>query len=502
MKVMVVNPPWVSGGRKGVRAGSRWPHLKLEQEERYMPFPFYMAYATALLKRENILVQAIDAVAEDLDYDEFKKRVKRFSPDLLVSEVSTPSMMNDLSVLHDLKEDLGCLIGIAGPDINIRTEKFMQENGIDLSFIGEYERSLLEVARAIESDSSLLDIKGIVFKHKGKIISTGKRAVDKDIDGLPWPDRTDFLLSRYHDCPGGIPEPSAQMWASRGCPYACKFCAWPQIMYHGSNYRARDVLDVADEMEYLVKKRGMKSIYFDDDTFNIGKKRMMQLAIELIKRDFNTPWAFMGRADLASEDYMKLFKKSGLKAVKYGMESGSQEIVDSAGKNLDLKTAIRNIEATKNLGIKVHLTFTLGLPGETRKTINETIRLALRLDPDSVQFSIATPFPGTKFYEEMKAKGSISSDDWSDYDGNSGGVLTVGSLAPADLKVAQDKAYKAWENHRYLKMRYAKISPIGLFSRCLRENGLSYTIRKSIIYIRKRRYEDYYTHKVRSRLEV
>ncbi len=102
-------------------------------------------------------------------------------------------------------------------------------------------------------------------------------------------------MMNYHDLPGGIPAPSLQMWASRGCPFHCTFCAWPQIMYGGDQYRTRNPIDIVDEMEAMIREYGFKSVYFDDDTFNLGKKRMMTLAEEMIKRKLNVPWAVMAR---------------------------------------------------------------------------------------------------------------------------------------------------------------------------------------------------------------
>ena len=502
MKVLLVNPPWVVGGRKGVRAGSRWPHLKIPEEERYMPYPFYLGYATTLLKKHNFNVKVIDAIAGEIKYTDFVKKVVKYKPDLIVSETSTPSLLHDMELLKKLKEKTKCKLALAGPDFNLFTKAFLDERVfVDFVFIGEYEFTLLELVTALKNARQYHNIKGLLCRYKNKIYCNERRPLE-NINQLPWPDREQVPIYKYHDCPGGIPEPNAQMHASRGCPYQCIFCAWPPIMYGGSNYRTRNVKDVVDEMEFLVKEKGFKSIYFDDDTFNICKKRMLEFAAELSKRNLGIPWAFMGRADLSDRETLSALRISGLHSVKYGIESGVQKIVDNANKKLNLSKAVENIRITKELGIKVHLTFTFGLPGETKETIMETISLVLDLDPDSVQFSITTPFPGTKLYDDMKNKGNIVSFDWQDYDGNTKSVIKTISLSPEELKRAQDYAYKRWYNHRFLKKRYSKISPIKLFNVCLKENGLNYTLKKIVKYLQNKGYSFYFQNSAKSKVVV
>ncbi|NTV23269.1 MAG: radical SAM protein [Nanoarchaeota archaeon] len=492
MNILLANLPWTVGGRSGVRAGSRWPHLKIAEEENYLPYPFFLGYATSLLKTNGFQARGLDAIAEGMSEDAFLDDAIKFKPELVFAEVSTPSLAQDMRILRSVKGACKCMVAISGPDKNIETASFLKENPhIDFVIPGEYEETLLELAQAIKEKADLGAVDGLIFV-KDNVPVKNKRRKLSSVDDAPWPDREDFPIYKYHDCPGGIPEPSAQVWASRGCPYRCMFCAWPQLMYSGNTYRPRDMALVAEEIEFLVRKKKFKSYYFDDDTFNIGKDRMEELARELEIRNINVPWAFMGRADLADKATLQAFRKVGLHAVKYGVESSSQEILDRTTKGLDIKKAVEGILATKELGIKVHLTFTFGLPGETAKTIDETIKLALFLDPDSVQFSIATPFPGTRFYDLAKSENMIVSESWSDFDGNSRSVIKTGSLMPEDLEAAQKRAYEEWKDHRLHMKRYVKLSPVRLFTLCLKEHGLSYTMRKSVEYLRDRRFKHYF----------
>jgi radical SAM superfamily enzyme YgiQ (UPF0313 family) len=225
-------------------------------------------------------------------------------------------------------------------------------------------------------------------------------------------------------------------------------------MYEGNLYNTRNPVDVVDEVEYCVKRWGFKSFYFDDDTFNIGKRRLLKLGEEISKRNLGIPWAAMSRADTCDKETLRELKRSGLHAVKYGVESASQELVDNADKSLDLSKVEEMVRYTHELGIKIHLTFSFGLPGETHETARKTIKWSQKLNPDSIQYSIMTPFPGSKFYKELEAKGHLTTKDWSKYDGNSMSVVRTDALTAQDLDYYLRKAYLSWEWHKFRRALY------------------------------------------------
>lgn len=218
-------------------------------------------------------------------------------------------------------------------------------------------------------------------------------------------------------------------------------------MYGNNSYRTRNPVDVVDEMEWLVKEKGFKSVYFDDDTFNIGKPRILQICGEIKKRNLKIPWAIMARADTADKEMLEAMKDAGLHALKYGVESGAQEVVNGCGKKLDLQKVRDTIKITKELGIKFHLTFAFGLPGETMDTIRKTIEFAIEQDPDSLQFSIITPFPGSKYYEDLEKKGFLLSKNWEEYDGYHRAVIRTENLTKEDLEEGLRMATCAWQDH-------------------------------------------------------
>lgn len=478
MRIVITNLPWKNFGRTGVRAGSRWPHLKGPTEKDYLPFPFFLAYAASLLKKNNFDVSLIDAIAKKMFYGYFLKLIRNIKPDLLVCETSTVTLEHDLKLLERIDKNVS--IALCGPDINIRHPSFLKNyKFISYVLVGEYEFTLLDLVRHLAEGKNLRDILGLIYRDSGDIKINPARPL-ADLDQLPWPLRQGLPMDRYNDTPGDMPLPSAQILASRGCPYRCKFCLWPQVMYQSNHYRARNIIDVVDEMEFLAKEMNFKSIYFDDDTFNCGKERMLRICDEIKKRELNIPWAIMARADLMDEEILEKMRDAGLFAVKYGVESATQELLDSIDKNMDLKKTEDIIKFTKLLGIKTHLTFMFGLPGETKESIRKTIDFALRLDPTTIQFSIATPFPGTSFYKEMKEKGNIVSENWIEYDGNYKSVINYRDITKKDLECAIRSAYRQWAVHCAKRRPFRKFGYYQLLIKSLKKYGIYVTSIKVI----------------------
>lgn len=476
IKVLLVNLPWAKKDRWGVRAGSRWPHIKDPSEGDYLPFPFFLAYAASLLEKHAIEARLFDAIAERISEEEFLKKISAMDFDYLVAETSIPSFYHDLALLKKIAA-LGIRIILCGPNAEIYRDSFLKEYPfIGFVLCAEYEFSLLELIKSLQRNKKLSKVEGLVYRDKGTI-KKNPQGKPSDINLLPWPKRDTVPIHKYLDAPGEMPTPCLQIMASRGCPFQCKFCLWPQVLYNGNHYRVREIKDVVSEMEYFVKENGFRSVYFDDDTFNVGKERMLNFCQEIINRGLETtPWAIMARPDLMDEEILQNMKKAGLWAVKYGVESASQSLLDKIGKNMDLKKTEKMISFTKQLGIRVHLTFTFGLPGETKKTIEETIRYALKLDPFSVQFSITTPFPGTEYYRILEAGNFIVSKNFSAYDGHARSVIRLEDLSSEDLELAKEKAYRFWADH--LRKKRGFLGDIGKFFHYAKEKGFVYALHK------------------------
>jgi radical SAM superfamily enzyme YgiQ (UPF0313 family) len=324
----------------------------------------------------------------------------------------------------------------------------------------------------------LSGILGITYRENGKARINPPMPLHMNLDDMPWPARHFLPMKNYNDTFAGLPAPNVQVWASRGCPFTCIFCNWPQSMYGGHSYRVRDFKDVISEIEWLIKEYGFKAFYFDDDTFNIGKERIINLSNEIAKRGIKVPWAVMARADTTDYEVLKAMKDAGLYAIKFGVESGDQKILETSGKKLDLSKVIESTAQAKQLGIKVHLTFTFGLPGETKDSIKKTIAFAKKLNPDSTQFSIVTPFPGTPYFEQLKSKNLITTYDWDKYDGANNAVIRTEALSEKDLLYWFDRANREWNQHM-LTTRLMK-NPIRSIINGLKKPGQAIVFIKSL----------------------
>ena len=456
MKVLLANPPWKKDARRyGVRAGSRWPFTmpaSAPDTVGYLPFPFFLAYGTALLEaRSKAEVAAVDAIGEGLTEEQYLERLAALAPDIIMAETSRASFPQDLHHAVTAKDLLPEVTYVmAGPQASVAPQDILSRHPeVDYCFAGEYEWTLLDfVNTRLDGKFSPEAMPGLAWRDKQGSARVNARRPLGDLAELPWPAYKHFPMLRYRDYFCGIPAPMVNMVASRGCPFKCSFCLWPEVMYGGHKYRTREPADVADEMAFLVDTYGFKTVYFDDDTFNIGRDRIIELAGEIRRRDRDISLAVMARADTMDDDMLLALKGAGLTAIKYGLESASQAIIDRCGKGLDIEKAKRMIRFTQDMGVKVHLTFTVGLPGETEKSIEDSINLARELDTESIQISLATPFPGTPFYAQIQAEGHLLATDEELFDGSHRCVTRTEALSASQIEEGYQRFHAAWNEHR------------------------------------------------------
>ena len=465
MKLALFNSPWykeTEALKWGVRAGSRWPHMQERPEEgrlpRYIPFPFFLANAAAIAQNAGYEVLLLDAVAEDLSIEASLERLEAFQPDIIFSESSTPSLNWDLTVfrkLRDLFPEAKLVSG--GSQGTSMVPEFMRENLLpDYWLGGEYDFSFLELVKALENNQSLVAVPGLI---DGKEISNPP-AVIANVKEIPLPLYDQLPVQNYSDPVCGLPAPVAQIWHSRGCPYKCTFCVWPQVVFGNNKYRSRDLETTLDNIELLINEHGCESFYFDDDTTNVGPKRMLALAAGVKARGLDKyPWSMMARADCMNDEVLYALKDAGLYSVKYGVESIAESLVDSCEKGTDLKKLHRSIELTQELGIKLHLTFMFGIIGETVETIQETMDFAMNTAPDSAQFSLCTPFPGTKFYRQCEENGWLTTDNWEHFLGSDEAVVSTPLLSAETLESKYREAQGIWRdfNLKRLAEKQAKL---------------------------------------------
>jgi radical SAM superfamily enzyme YgiQ (UPF0313 family) len=470
MKIVITNPPWTPGS---IRAASRWPHKKEDEFKRqaaidrlinkfndakaiecvpYSEFPFYLGYAAAVLEKDGHEVLLIDSLASNQTLEEFLDEVKSFSPDVIVMETSTPSFKNDMGILKKLSTISKSKKILCGPHVTALPENSIMRPLVDFVLLGEYEISLANLVNCIEKGGDIESVRGIVFKRNGKPVFTESQPIIDDIDSLPFPAWHLMPMNRYWN-PGPGTAKTMEVMSTRGCPFKCTYCIYPQLMYRTSKVRFRKPKKVVDEIGVLIKDYNKDGIYFNDDTFTINKKHVQEICHEMKKRELNLKWACFGRADIVDYDMLKEMKEAGCVAIQYGVESGSQKILDNIRKGIKVEQIKKAFSITKKVGIKTHGTFMIGLPGESKETIQETIELIKEIDCDTLVFAIATPFPGTVMYNDAVERGMLEEHDWEKYDGYNFVIMRTEDFSREDIKKSFDYIRNWWGLYRKTRKR-------------------------------------------------
>ena len=427
-KILLVNPPF----KEGVRS-ARWPYSLRHKNIYFLYPPWFLMYSAALMEKEGIDVNLIDAVALDMDNEEFVKKIEKEDPELLIAETAGLTIKNDLKTLKKIKERVNCKIALTGSHVTVLTRETLKNDFIDFVLVGEYELTALELSKKFDSPKSYKKILGLAFKTNGKVVINKRRPL-LDIDKLPLPARHFLPMDRYNE--GGCAKvPNQQLLSSRGCPFQCIYCLWPQTLYE-HRVRFRNPESVVDEMEMLMEKYKPKELYFDDDSFSISNQHVLGICKEIKKRNLDIPWSCMCHAKIP-ENVLKEMVDAGLVGVKFGVESASNEVLKKNKKNLRVEDVVDFVKRVKKHGLRTYGTFMLGMYGDTKETMKKTLELAIKLDLDGFQTAIATPFPGTEFYEICKKNGWLVTNDFSRYDGNKESVVSYPWLSKEEI----DKAF-------------------------------------------------------------
>ena len=376
--------------------------------------PLNLMYLASSLEKESYNVKIVDDDLLQSGYDKVSKMVEKINPQLvgLTATTSTiKSAMKYVDLVKDLLPDSLTVLG--GSHVTFMPlETLKSSENLDAVVMGEGEETIVDFANhSYHGKNDLEDVNGIVYRdlESGNLKTTQKRPLIKDLDSLPFPARHLVPFDSY----GASQEQTGGIITSRGCVYSCNYCSSSLIM--GKKFRSRSPENVLDEIEELTNKYNINDIGFMDDTFMLNKRRADDIANEIKARDVDISYVASSRVDRVDSDLLQNLKSSGLKTIYYGVESGSQRILDLMKKGITLKQAENAVKAAKNAGLDVLTSFILGYPGETEDDINKTIDFSTKLDSDYCQYSILTPFPGTPIYNELIEKDLIDNEDWHEY---------------------------------------------------------------------------------------
>jgi len=391
MKTLFLHPPSIDGFDGG--AGSRY---QAKREIRSFWYPTWLAQPAALVPDSRL----IDAPPARLKLNDVLPLARDY--ELAVLHTSTPSFASDVRVAEALKDENPRLkIGIIGAKVAVEPEESLRASAaIDFVAREEFDFTVKEVAKGQPYGA----IDGLSFRNAGgAIVHNRERAVLEDMDQLPFVTevyKRDLRVEDYFI--GYLKHPYVSLYTGRGCRSKCTFCLWPQTV-GGHRYRVRSVGHVIDEIR-LAKAYfpQVKEFFFDDDTFTDDRPRAEAIARELGK--LGVTWSCNAKANVPRAT-LEVLRDNGLRLLLVGYETGNQQILNNIKKGMRIDIARRFTKDCHELGIMIHGTFILGLPGETNETIEETIRFAAEINPHTIQVSLAAPYPGTFLHRQAVENG-------------------------------------------------------------------------------------------------
>lgn len=437
MKTLFLNPPSYEGFDGG--AGSRY---QARREVRSFWYPTWLAQAAALVPDSTL----IDAPADELTLDDVLRR----SPghELVIIHTSTPSVDQDAKTAAALKAALpGIRVGFVGAHTMVLPEETLRgAPAVDFVTTGEFDYAVRDIA----AGADYADVRGIAYRTAdGAITRTAPQPPITDLDAFPYV--TDVYkkhLTIEHYYIGYLQHPYVSLYTGRGCRSRCTFCLWPQTIA-GHTYRTRSAEHVIAEMAHAQKLfPQVKEFFFDDDTFTDDRPRAEAVARGLGR--LGLTWSCNAKANVPYET-LKVLKDNGLRLLLVGFESGNQHILNNIKKGTRIDRARQFMRDCHALGILVHGTFIVGLPGETRETIANTIAFAKDIDPYSLQVSLAAPYPGTELFGQAQAEGWLPTERAGGLvaEGIQQAVLTYDQLSSAEMHEALEHFYRAY----YLRPR-------------------------------------------------
>ncbi|MEJ2643910.1 MAG: hopanoid biosynthesis associated radical SAM protein HpnJ [Gammaproteobacteria bacterium] len=399
MKTLFLQAPSFDGFDGG--AGSRY---QAKREIRSFWYPTWLAQPAAMVPGSRL----IDAPAAGLHLDDVTAIVKDY--DLVVIHTSSPSFPSDIRVAEALKKvKPELLIGFVGAKVAVEPDTSLQASWA-LDFVGheEFDYTIKEVAEG----RPLEEVAGLSFKDvRGQVTHNPPRPMIENMDELPFVTevyKRDLRVEDYFI--GYLQHPYVSFYTGRGCKSRCTFCLWPQTV-GGHRYRVRSAEHVVEEVSLIQKYfPQVKEIFFDDDTFTDDQARAEDIARRLGK--LGVTWSCNAKANVPYET-LKVMRDNGLRLLLVGYESGNQAILNNIKKGLRVERARRFTQDCRKLGVTIHGTFIMGLPGETKESIQETIRFAKEINPHTVQVSIAAPYPGTELYRQAMEQGWLTEEDQS-----------------------------------------------------------------------------------------
>ncbi|HXX22917.1 MAG TPA: hopanoid biosynthesis associated radical SAM protein HpnJ [Terriglobia bacterium] len=443
LKTLFLNPPSFENFDGG--AGSRWPATR---EIDSFWYPVWLTYPAGMLPGSRLL----DPPPHKITAAETVRIARSY--DFVVLFTSTVGFDSDLGLIRRMKEAKPDLkVAVVGPPVQVQpAESLMAGEDIDFVVRGEFDNAVVEFAQG----KPLREISGVSYRKNGQVIHNPARPAlaTEELDRLPFATevyKRDLVIENYN-----VPfllHPFVALYTSRGCPALCTFCLWPQTL-SGHTWRVRSTENVAQEMRQAVKMfPQVKEFFFDDDTFNIRKERVLELCAKFKPLGFR--WSCTARVH-SDYETLKAMADAGARLLIVGFESGDPQILKNIKKGATVEMARRFVKNCKELGIAIHGDYIIGLPGETKDSIQRTIDFAKELDTETIQVSIAHAYPGTEFYDYAAQHNFLAAEAQADGAGHQLPHLEYPGLGLEEMMASVNRFYDAYYFRRRVMWRIVR----------------------------------------------
>lgn len=370
--------------------------------------PLGLAYIAASLEKAGHIVRILDAQVSGYIKEDIKRELIDFDPDIAGITTMTSNFKGALEAAK-LAKSCDIMTVVGGPNVEVFPEETLSYDSIDFGILGEGEESFVRLIDAIQNKKPLNGIEGVTYKENGKI-KINSPAIIKDIDKLPLPARHLLPIKQYPSLiHRGI---MTTMITSRGCPYKCAFCF---KQFADREVRFRNPKSVVDEMELLIKEYKVNEIMFYDDTIITNTSHIEGICNEILKRNLTIRWESPSRLDKINLSLLKLMRAAGCVRLRYGVESGDEEILEVMNKKISLDIVVKAFKMTRAVGIEAFAYVMAGYLNETRKAFENTMRLIKRIKADHMIMTLATPYPKTPLEREAVKANKVPPGYWRNF---------------------------------------------------------------------------------------
>lgn len=412
--------------------------------------PISLLYLAAPLERHGVEVSVIDGAAEGLDQAKLESRIAEVDPHIIgVGCMMTETFPDAMEAVRTAKRAApNAKIVMGGHHASFVADKIIDAFAdVNYVVVGEGEHTFLDLVRSINNNGRIDQIKGITYRNNGRAVFTGHRPPVQNLDDVPFPPRHLVEGVRYGKVSGFqiSNKKSAAMISSRGCPFGCTFCSC--TAFSGRRIRARSPENVVAEIEYLINNFGTEQIFVMDDNFTAIPKRVMEICRLIKERNIDIEWLCESRVDTASEEMYQSMADAGCRVIYFGMESGSQRVLDYFSKKTTVERGEQAATLAQRAGIDVVGSFIVGAPVETEEDFQKTLDFITHADLDMIQVSSLKIYPGTELWRQFEASGAIKPEDWARY-------FSIADLCDVHQKEELDRRMKVANNSFFYRPTY------------------------------------------------